>query len=85
MWQRGRRMIQLTQEQVHAMGKPESSPARVVVINPQTRETFVLVPVAEYDRLVEIEAQDNGSWTDEERDLLRWEACQMLDSFGKAT
>ena len=73
-------MIELTQEQVQALGKPEATPPRVV--NPDTREMFVLVPLADYQRLVE-EAYDDSPWTDEERDLLRWEACQMLDAFGK--
>ncbi len=73
-------MIELTQEQVQALGKPETTPPRI--LNPQTQELFVLVPLAEYERLTE-EAETEGSWTDEERDLVRWEACQMLDSFGK--
>jgi hypothetical protein len=72
-------MLELTQEQVQALGEPEAMPPRVV--NPQTRETFVLVPLAEYERLTE--EADYGPWTDEERDQLRSEACQMLDSFGK--
>ena len=74
-------MIALTQEQITAIGKPEAFPARLV--NPQTQETFVLLPLAEYERLQTERAYDDGPWTDEERDLLRWEACQMLDSFGK--
>ena len=74
-------MIALTQEQVQALEKAEANPPRVV--NPQTQELFVLVPLAEYERLVAEEEHDDGPWTDEERDLLRWEACQMLDSFGK--
>ena len=73
-------MIELTQEQVHALGKPEATPPRVV--NPQTQEIFVLLPLAEYGRLLDGE-YDESPWTDEERDLLRSEACQMLDSFGK--
>ena len=74
-------MIELTQEQVRALGNLEATPPRVV--NPQTQEMFVLVPLAEYERLKGEEEYDDGSWTDEERDLLRWEACQILDSFGK--
>lgn len=74
-------MIELTQEQVQALGKPEATPLRVM--NPQTRELFVLVPLVEYARLIEEEKYDDSPWTDEERDLLRGEACQMLDSFGQ--
>ena len=70
-------MIELTQEQIHALAQPEGQPPRMV--NPQTQEQYVLVPVEEYSRLV----HDEGEWTEEERDLLRAKACDMLDSFGK--
>ena len=74
-------MIELTQEQVQAVGTPQTSPPRVM--NPQTQEVFVLVPLAEYERLLDGAEFDESPWTDEERDLLREEACQLLDSFGK--
>ena len=74
-------MIELTQEQVHALGKPAAGPPRVV--NPQTKEMYVLVPLAEYGRLTQEDGYDDSPWTEEERDLLRAEACAMLDSFGK--
>ena len=74
-------MIELTQQQVQGLGKPEAAPPRVV--NPQTQEMFVLVPLAEYERLKGEDELDDSPWTDEERDLLRWQACQLLDSFGK--
>ena len=73
-------MIELTQEQVSALGKPDATLPRVV--NPQTQEMFVLVPLAEYGRLVDADEYDDSPWTDEERELLRAEACQMLDTFG---
>ena len=73
-------MIELTQEQAQALGKPATSLPRV--FNPQTQEMFVLVPLAEYGRLTDHE-YDDSPWTDEERDLLRAEACDMLDNFGK--
>ena len=76
-------MIELTQEQVRAVEKRDASAPRLV--NPQTQQTFVLVPLAEYERLVDEREYDDTPWTDEERDLLRWDACQMLDSFGKDT
>src|SRR5882724_9672966 len=75
------RMIQLTQEQVQALGNSGAFPPRVV--NPQTQEMFVLVPLAEYERHGNDKEYDDDPWTDAERDRLRWEACQMLDSFGK--
>ncbi len=73
-------MIELTQEQVCALGKPDSTLPRIV--NPQTQEMFVLVPLAEYGRLVHAGEYDDSPWTDDEREMLRAEVCQMLDSFG---
>jgi hypothetical protein len=74
-------MIELTQEQVCALATPEAAPPRV--LNPQTQEMFVLLPLVDYERLIDEGKQDDSPWTDEERDLLRSEACRMLDSFGK--
>ena len=64
-------MIQLTDEQAQALANSGNGPARVV--NPQTRETYVLLPVAEYERLTADE-YDDSPWTDEEMELLAWEA-----------
>ena len=74
-------MIELTQEQVRALEKPDGKPPRV--LNPQTREMFVLMPLADFERLQDKAEYDDSPWTDEERDLLRWEACQLLDFLGK--
>jgi hypothetical protein len=74
-------MIELTIDQVQALGKTDTGPQRIV--NPQTREVFVLVPLADYGRLTDDEGDDDEPWTDEERGLLRAEACEMLDRFGK--
>jgi hypothetical protein len=65
-------MIELTQEQVQAIGNPEAAPLRVV--NPQTHELFIHVPVAEYERLKNGKEYDDSPWTDEEMELLAWEA-----------
>lgn len=73
-------MITLTQEQMRALENADTTPPRVV--NPQTHETFVLVPLAEYAHLTEDE-YDDSPWTDQERDLLRSQACEILDGFGK--
>jgi hypothetical protein len=64
-------MIELTQQQIQALGSPEAGPPRVV--NPQTKETFVLLRVEEYERLKE-EQYDDSPWTSEERHALAWEA-----------
>jgi hypothetical protein len=72
-------MIELTQEQAQVLARRDGPPR---VVNPQTQETYVLVPLAEYGRMVQ-EGHDDSPWTEEERDLLRADACEMLDSFGK--
>ena len=64
-------MIELTEEQLRALEKPETTPPRVV--DPRTRKTFVLLPVEEYERLKEDE-YDDSPWTSEERHALAWEA-----------
>ncbi len=64
-------MIELTEQQIQALEHPESTPPRVV--NPQTKETFVLLRVEEYERLKE-EEYDDSPWTREELQALAWEA-----------
>jgi hypothetical protein len=61
-------MIELTEQQVHALEHPEVRPPRV--LNPKTQQTFVLLPMEEYRRLTEYDA---NPWTDEEMELLAWE------------
>lgn len=53
------------------------------MVNPQTQELFVLLPLVEYKRLIDEREYDDSPWTDEERELLRLEACELLDSFGE--
>lgn len=74
-------MIELTTDQLQVLARPQESPPRVLDL--QTRQTYVLLPLADYQRLIEGEGYEDGAWTDEERDRLRLEACEMLDSFGK--
>jgi len=53
-------MIELTEQQVQMLAHAEPTPPRVV--NPRTQETFVLLPVDEYERLKE-EEYDDSPWT----------------------
>jgi hypothetical protein len=62
-------MIELSEQQVKALETPEVVPPRVV--NPWTKETFVLLPVAEYERLKE--EYDDSPWSREELEALAWE------------
>jgi len=64
-------MIELTEEQVHALENATTTPPRLV--NPQTKEMFVLLPAAEYERLME-EEYDDSPWTREELETLAWQA-----------
>ena len=64
-------MIELTEQLLQAMENPESMPLRLM--NPRTKETFVLLRVDEYERLKEDE-YDDTPWTSEERHALAWEA-----------
>jgi hypothetical protein len=64
-------MIELTEQQMQALETSEAIPPRIV--NPRTKEMFVLVPVDEYERLKE-DAYDDSPWTSEELQTLAWEA-----------
>ena len=64
-------MSELTEQQVQALENAETLPPRV--LNPTTQETFVLLSVDEYERLTQPE-YDDSPWTDEEMELLAWEA-----------
>ena len=63
-------MIELTEQQLQALETAEATPPRMV--NPQTKETFVLLRVEEYERLKE-EEYDDSPWTREELQALVWE------------
>jgi hypothetical protein len=67
-------MIELTEQQIQELAKPGTTPPRVV--NPQTKETFVLLSVGEYQRLKE--GYDDSPWTREELQALAWEAGKQI-------
>ncbi len=66
-------MIELTEQQARAIEQPDTTPPRLV--HPRTRQRFVVLSEDEYERLM---VYDAGSWTDEERDLVRAEALEAL-------
>lgn len=68
-------MIELTEEQVEALGMSDAGPPRVV--NPRTNEIFVLLRFDEYERL--IEEYDDSPWTREELQALAWERVKHED------
>ena len=69
-------MIELTEQQLQALENPEATPPRLV--NPRTKETFVLLPVDEYERL-KAEEYDDSPWTREELQALAWERVKHED------
>jgi hypothetical protein len=66
-------MIELTEQQAEALNHATSTPLRLV--NRQTNKTFVLLPVEEYERLMQ-EEYDDSPWTREELEALAWERVQ---------
>jgi hypothetical protein len=68
-------MIELTQQQIQALENPQVTPPRIV--NPQTKETFVLLRVDEYERLRE--EYDDSPWSREELQALAWDASEDTD------
>jgi hypothetical protein len=70
-------MIELTEQQLQALDKPNVTPPRVV--NPRTNETFVLLRLDEYERLKGAE-YDDSPWTREELQALAWERVKHEDS-----
>ncbi|MBY0512617.1 MAG: hypothetical protein K2P78_01745 [Gemmataceae bacterium] len=68
-------MIELTEQQADALEHPADSPPRVV--NPRTNETFVLLPVREYERLKE--EYDDSPWTRAEREAAAWDVAERTE------
>lgn len=62
-------MIELTEHQAQALERPDTTPPRVV--NPRTKETFVLLRVEEYERIKE--EYDDSPWTRKDLEALAWE------------
>lgn len=67
-------MFELTQEQRQAVHDSGNEPVRVT--NPDTHQEFVLVEAAVFARLQEL--YDDSPWTDEEMELLAWEAGKTI-------
>ena len=66
-----RAIVELTSEQIKAV----TAAGPPLLVNPQTREHFVLLPVDEYERLKAID-YDDSPWTREELSALAWAAGQ---------
>jgi hypothetical protein len=68
-------MIELTESQ-----RRELSEAEPIAIDPQTKQTYVMIPKQTYDRMKQL-LYDDSPWTDEEMDLLAQEAGELLDEY----
>ncbi len=66
-------MIELTEQQMQALESPEATPPRIV--NPRTKETFVLLRTEEYERLKQDE-YDDSPWTRSELEAVAWETAE---------
>ena len=69
-------MIELTEQQVTALENPQGVPPRVV--NPRTKETFVLLHADEYERLKE-QQYDDSPWTRDELQTLAWQTSEQTE------
>jgi hypothetical protein len=70
-----RAMIELTEALRKALQASQGEPVRL--LDPDTREEFVLLPAREYDELQDLD-YDASPWTDEEMELLASESADML-------
>ena len=69
-------MIELTRDQVRAIGHLGQQPA--TAIDPTSQTAYVLLRQEVYERLTK-EEYDASPWTEEERDALAVEVDAMLD------
>ena len=69
-------MIELTESQCRGLQEPNRIPVRMV--DPKTKQQYVLLKLEEYEQLLE-SSYDDSPWTDEEMDLLAAEVDAMLD------
>jgi hypothetical protein len=72
-------MIELTEEQVRELSKPHSSPPQL--LNPRTKEAFVLLRIDEYKQLTTAQ-YDDSPWT---RDELQAVAAATAERAGWET
>jgi hypothetical protein len=68
-------MIELTEQQAQLVEKMNVTAARVV--NPRTKETFVLLRTDDYERL--LEEYDDSPWSRDELQALAWERLKNED------
>ena len=68
-------MVELTDQQIQALQGTGGTPP--CIVNPRTKEMYVLLQVEEYERLRAAE-YDDSPWTREELEALAWEAGRRI-------
>jgi hypothetical protein len=68
-------VIELTEQQARVLDQSGVTPA--LVVDPRTREEFVLLRVEDYKRLTAAD-YDDSPWTREEVEGLAWEAGKSI-------
>ncbi len=69
-------MIEMTEQQMQALETSDVTPPRM--LNPRSKEMFVLLRIDEYERLLE-DQYDDSPWTREELQALAWERIKHED------
>ncbi len=69
-------MIELTEEQLLALEKLGGDPPQF--LNPRTNETFVMLSLSDYERLMGEDYEDSP-WTREELQAVAWEVVRDED------
>ncbi len=69
-------MIEMTEQQMQALETSDVTPPRM--LNPRSKEMFVLLRIDEYERLMKDE-YDDSPWTREELQALAWERIKHED------
>jgi hypothetical protein len=64
-------MIELTEQQSQALAAAGATP--LVAVDPKTKTSYVLLRQEVYERLLDPD-YDDSPWTDQELELLAWEA-----------
>ncbi len=74
-------IIELTDNQIRALAEPQSDPPQLV--NPHTKESFVLLRVDQYKKLTD-EPYDDSPWTREELEASAWQSVDGANGNGEA-
>jgi hypothetical protein len=69
-------IITLTDQQARELEKREATPVRAD--NPRTNDTYILLPVSQYEQLKE-QVYDDSPWTREELQTMAWDVSDRTN------